>query len=868
MATLSVAALVVSHKQPDYLRQTLEGLLSQSLRPDQVMVIETARDEESIQIAKAFGYGCITPGDLRLGAAIEAGKAALTSQPGWLWILHDDSKPEPNALEQLAKAAEISPSLAIIGPKLLQWDEPIKIQQLGLTLTPSARPFLKVQDEYDQGQHDANGDVLAVSTAGMLVSNSLWEELGGLDDSTPVFAQDLELSLRARAKGYRVYVESSARVLHAGLAIGGQRDRGWVGGSRLSGLAKAHVHLATALWPAPLVALLYLFMPLIVLANLPINLLAKRPKRSLSQLSAWIWAWASIGTRLSARKKLRTLGTLKGAKTLYAKPSELRKRRLSQLIEEPEPEEVESNGLFASNHAWFLALPILASFAIWPTGAMYSDRLVPLSAKFSDVLDSVAASHLFIGMGIAAPSDPFNWFLALVSALSPLGPSFGLAAFVFIAPAIAFLATWKLAAVIFERPLTRTLVALGYSLSPFVLGGAYRGEVVELTALVFLPMTMLFALKALRSFSPSRSWRWTGLTGLSFAIVAVSAPVLAALLVLALVIGFVFYPKRALLVSWSLLPAAALLAPWLIFWAGEGRFELWTASAWAASRPLGFDLSVITVSFVVLMLLGAVGLAVSKPKPALLLSIFVGLATASSLYQPVVSSLAQLGAAALALLLLFGIALDSSNKGLRAFSSVAGTLLVAAQLALVAISPSPGFSYGPERQMPALIVASANASSQPVITLVIEASPDQVAGELVWDDGLGLEEQGLASRYLASDFDRAPIAQLVGSLVAGNPDAVQALLETQWVDFILLKGGDPNLIGQIEVGINAMDFLQSAGSSEFGVLWQTTPKTRYLSLPTSETRDWQLGLLALYLLLALPTPASIRGSRRAMRGER
>jgi len=868
MATLSVAALVVSHKQPDYLRQTLQGLQSQSLRPDQVMVIETARDEESIQIAKTFGFGCITPGELRLGAAIEAGKAALSSQPGWLWILHDDSKPEPNALEQLAKAAEISPSLAIIGPKLLQWDEPIKIQQLGLTLTPSARPFLKVQDEYDQGQHDANGDVLAVSTAGMLVSNSLWEELGGLDDSTPVFAQDLELSLRARAKGYRVYVESSARVLHAGLAIGGQRDRGWVGGSRLTGLAKAHVHLATALWPAPLVALLYLLMPLIVLANVPINLLAKRPKRSVSQLSAWLWAWSSIGSRLKARKKLQSLGSLRGAKTLFAKPAELRKRRLSQLIEEPEPEDVESNGLFASNHAWFAALPILASFAIWPAGAMYSERLVPLSSRLSEVMASVSANHLFIGMGIDAPSDPYNWFLALVSALSPMGPSFGLAAFVFIAPAIAFIGSWKLTSEFLNKPLARTLVALGYSLSPFVLGAAYRGEVVELTALVFLPLTILFGFRALRSFSPSRSWRWTGLTGLSFAIVAVSSPVLAALLLIVLLVGFAFYPRRALLVSWSLLPAAALLAPWLMFWFEKGRFELWTASAWAASEPLVFELSVVTVSFLVVLLLGTIGLFAAKPKPALLLSFFSAAAIASSWYQPVASSLGQLGAASLALLVLFGYALDSGSKALKAFSSIAGGALVLAQIALVAISPAPGFSFGPERQMPALVVASANAASQPVITLVIDVGAEQVSGELVWDDGLGLEEQGLASRYLESEFDRAPIAQLAGSLVAGNPDAVEALLENAWIDFVLLKGDDPNLIGQIEVGVNAMDFLQPAGSSEFGLLWQTTPEVRYLSLPTSETRDWQLGLLALYLLLALPTPASIRGSRRALRGER
>jgi hypothetical protein len=609
-------------------------------------------------------------------------------------------------------------------------------------------------------------------------------------------------------------------------------------------------------------------MPLIVLANVPINLLAKRPKRSVSQLSAWLWAWSSTGSRLKARKKLRSLGSLKGAKTLYAKPAELRKRRLSQLIEEPEPEDVEANGLFASNHAWFAALPILASFAIWPVGAMYSERLVPLSSKFSEVMASVSANHLFIGMGIEAPSDPFNWFLALVAALSPMGPSFGLAAFAFIAPTIAFMATWKLTAEFFNKPLVRTLVALGYSLSPFVLGAAYRGEVVELTALVFLPLTILFGFRALRSFSPSRSWRWTGLTGLIFAVVAVSAPVLAALLALALLVGFAFYPRRALLVSWSLLPAAALLTPWLVFWFEKGRFELWTASAWAASKPLVFEPAVITISFVVVLLLGAIGLIAANAKPALLLAVFSALAIASSWYQPVASSLGQLGAASLALLLLFGYALDSSSKGFKAFSSITGVALVIAQITLLAISPTPGFTYGPERQMPALVVASANAASQPIITLVIDVSADEVSGELVWDDGLGLEEQGLASRYLESEFDRTPIAQLAGSLVAGNPDAVEALLEDAWVDFVLLKGSDPNLIGQIEVGINAMEFLQPAGSSEFGLLWQTTPKIRYLPLPTSETRDWQLALLALYLLLALPTPASIRGSRRALRGER
>jgi GT2 family glycosyltransferase len=159
MPALSVAALVISHRQPEYLRQTLEGLLAQTNKPQQIMVVETAADTDSLAIARDLGVSLITPGDLKLGAAIEAGRAALGEIPVWLWILHEDSRPEPTALENMTKAAEISPSVAIIGPKLLRWEDPIRIQQLGLTLTPSGRPFLLVQDEYDQGQHDANGDV-------------------------------------------------------------------------------------------------------------------------------------------------------------------------------------------------------------------------------------------------------------------------------------------------------------------------------------------------------------------------------------------------------------------------------------------------------------------------------------------------------------------------------------------------------------------------------------------------------------------------------------------------------------------------------------------------------------------------------------
>lgn len=867
MPSLSVAALVISHRQPSYLKQTLEGLLDQTSKPIQIMVVETSSDPESLEIARNLGISVITPGDLKLSAAIEAGRAALSETPGWLWILHEDSRPEPQALAEMSKAAEISPSVAIIGPKLLRWEDPIRIQQLGLTVTQIGRPFLMVQDEYDQGQHDTEGDVLAVSTAGMLISNALWQELGGLRDSTPLFAQDIELCLKARAKGYRVVIEPSARVHHAGLSTAGKRSPAWLGGSRLEALAKAHVHLATALWPMPLVILLYVFMPLIVLVNIPLNLLAKRPKRIFSQLSGWLWAWGTLPARLSGRRELRSLGPLKSLSALFAKPAQVRRRRLSELVEVPEPETPLLSGIFASNQAWFALVPLIAAFGLWPAGALFGERLVPLSESFSKVFESVSAELVKRGDGLSLPADPYNWFLALVAAVSPLGPSFGLALFVLVAPALAFFTSWKFVGIFASKPWARTLAALGYSVSPMVLGGAYGGQVVELTALVFAPLAGFLIIKAFIAFNPARSWRWTGLAGLALAMVAVSAPVAALLIAIGVLIASFVYYRRALIVVWSLLPSVALLWPWLTHQIFNSQLELMTSTSWASSAPTSPVEYLPYLAAVAVLTL--VGLSISNPKKAILLATIGSLALVASWYQPISSSNPLLGLAVLAGLASFASALDNFPRALRVFASILVMVGIVTQAGAIALLADSKVSFGQERLMPALVVAQANVEGDSVKTLAIDVRGEQVEAELIWGDGLFLEERSLASRYESPELDREGLSKLVASLVAGNPAGVEDLLISSGVRFVLLSSSDINLLSQIEVGVSSMEFLQPAGKSEFGLLWQLAGAVENAQLKVSSPyRDIQLWVLAAFALLALPTPSAIRGSRRALKGER
>ncbi|MGO1560663.1 Glycosyl transferase, family 2 [Actinomycetales bacterium JB111] len=168
----------------------------------------------------------VTSGELR---AVAGGTldVASGSRPDWLWLLHDDSAPAPHALDRQLRAAEAGRSLAVVGAKQVDWDDPTRLVEVGVQATRSGRRVPDIEPrEIDQGQHDARTDVLAVGTAGMLIGTTVWEEMGGTDPSLGPFGDGLELCRRVRAAGYRVVVEPTAHVRHRRATYLGLRDSG------------------------------------------------------------------------------------------------------------------------------------------------------------------------------------------------------------------------------------------------------------------------------------------------------------------------------------------------------------------------------------------------------------------------------------------------------------------------------------------------------------------------------------------------------------------------------------------------------------------------------------------------------------------
>jgi GT2 family glycosyltransferase len=159
-----------------------------------------------------------------LAAALEL-RAARDAD--YILVTHDDTVLDPDAVERLVEAATLAgvDHIGVVGPKIVDWENPRVLREVGRSTDRFARPSTPLQDgELDQGQFDRVLEVLFVSSAAMLISRACLERVGAPDDRLDSHHEDLDLCWRARLAGYRVGMTPLARARHMFATARGRRD--------------------------------------------------------------------------------------------------------------------------------------------------------------------------------------------------------------------------------------------------------------------------------------------------------------------------------------------------------------------------------------------------------------------------------------------------------------------------------------------------------------------------------------------------------------------------------------------------------------------------------------------------------------------
>ena len=875
-----VTVILVARNGAAYLGRTLAAISAQTRRPDAIVAVDAGSSDSTAELLAASGptqlvttraqpFGSAVERALHVGPPPESTSSQADDE--WLWLLAHDNAPEPTALARLLAAVEISPSVAIAGPKLMRLDQPDVIAEFGETMTRYGRSVLLVEGELDQAQHDVQDDALAVAANGMLVRRSVFSALGGFDPALPSIDAALDFSVRARLTGFRVALVPGAKVSSAGPAE--TFGRHTVSASRRARIARS-AQLHRRLVYAPAGAMPFHWLSLVPLAFFRAigQILAKRPGAVGGEFSA-AFAAAFTGGVPGARSRIRRTRRVGwGAITpLRMSARDLRERRLqareaatTQAAASVGPAEPAA-GFVAHGGLWIVVLAALISaIALGPilsAQSLVGGGLLPLSATPGELWSHVGYGWREIGGGFVGASDPFAYVLALLGSITFWSPSFGVVLLYLLALPLSALGAWFAARRVTTRPWLPAVAALLYTLAPSLLGSLGDGHLGAVIAHLLLPWLVLAALSA------PRSWAAAATAALLLAAVGASAPILIPTLLIGWLAVLVSRPAAVLRLIAIPVPLAALFAPlaiqqlqrgnplallaepgvpvsgaetsaWqLALGAAAPGLDGWTRAASALSLP-GAGAAIVVaalllpVAALALLALFVRGTRRSVPSLAIALlgfatavigsriEVSVSGASVASIWPGAALSLFWLGLIGAVL-----VALDALGRAsipLAVFAS-ATTVILAIPLLGAQYLPEPVVRESDGRVLPAVVAAE--AESHPGIgTLVLTPhAGDSLIAQLERGAGATLDDQStLRATTTTLPRNGRSLADLAGNLASQSGLDAQKELAKFSIGFVVLTPADghPAVHQRASEALDGNPVLAAVGSTSSGLLWR------------------------------------------------
>ncbi|WP_425459797.1 glycosyltransferase [Glutamicibacter creatinolyticus] len=568
---------------------------------------------------------------LSVAEAVASLPDARADRDEWLWIIHDDSMPAPDALEALTTVVEASESVTIAGCKLLDIDSPRRLIDVGLSTDRKAQRLTMVDiDEVDQGQYDARSDYFAVSSAGMFIRRDVFEELGGFDPALPGRGDDIDLCWRNRLAGHRVVVVPAAKMYHrtdVHAALAGPKEA-----------RRSEVYLRLKHASAPALPFVWLGILLAGIGHFFLSLLAKDPGHAFNHLGATLRGLFSPVKLAASRRQAKASRRVSRhqATRLMVPAVEVReyRRNLSAKAEEhqvfgdgtgAEPAAEPSGDNFSdfvriagppkTTAVFSLILSLLlttgVSLVAWRSllgaQALGGGALKPLSLSLSEISRNAFGWWQPAGSGLGAAPDNTDLLYWLLSALSFDHANQASAVLLLAAMPLAALFAWFGAGALSRSRAVRFVLSLFWGLSPVLFSALASGRVGAALIHVLLPLLFLAVLRALKAgigheptagaagISNASAWTASACAALLlFVISAGSFPFFLLLCVLLYLVA-ITRARQARTLWWVPLPALVWNLPLLLEALGNPRLlftEPGVPSAFTPAAPwqqlLGF----------------------------------------------------------------------------------------------------------------------------------------------------------------------------------------------------------------------------------------------------------------------------------------
>lgn len=218
-----VTVIIPNYNGKIHLNQCLEEVYRNTTIEMDVIVVDNGSNDDSIRQARAL-YPQVKYVELDqnygFSKAVNVG-IELTETP-YVFLLNNDAFIKKGCIERLLKTIKKNKQIFSVEAKILQYQEPDKIDSAGTYYQALGWAFARGNGS-EAEKYNQRAFTFASCGAAALYRKDILDIIGRFDEKYFAYLEDIDVGYRAKIAGYRNVYEPEAQVLHVGSATTGSK---------------------------------------------------------------------------------------------------------------------------------------------------------------------------------------------------------------------------------------------------------------------------------------------------------------------------------------------------------------------------------------------------------------------------------------------------------------------------------------------------------------------------------------------------------------------------------------------------------------------------------------------------------------------
>lgn len=221
---MGVSVVIPNYNGEKYIKKCLDSLMVQSLKPDEIIVVDNNSTDGSLELLNNDFRDkiCIIALEKNTGFSVAVNKGIKASKGEFVVLLNNDTELDKDWLKELHSVIQKDNKIFSCCSKMIRYDNRNIIDDAGDEYSILGWSFKRGDGKSIKYYQDTE-EVFSSCAGAAIYRKTILDEIGYFDEKFFAYLEDIDISYRARSFGYKNYYAHKAKVYHIGSATSGSR---------------------------------------------------------------------------------------------------------------------------------------------------------------------------------------------------------------------------------------------------------------------------------------------------------------------------------------------------------------------------------------------------------------------------------------------------------------------------------------------------------------------------------------------------------------------------------------------------------------------------------------------------------------------